>query len=155
MRRKEDLNKLRRILLQGSKSWGELLKLTRWSPSVLKNRIDYLERIEELRAETGNRKGRRTTLYKLANKDRSEANVEKYDAIQFIEGIQNPIYSFQLSDDKKVSVSVFVSSVDPPFRKTMQIMARSMAKDFLPFANRLFIRTRRGLKVAVVLTKQS
>jgi len=156
MRRTKDINRLRGFLLEGSKSWGELLKLTSWSPSVLKNRIDYLEKIGELTSEVGKKKGRRTTLYKLVNRERSEANLERYYAIKFIEGINDPVYGFQLSKNTKVSTSVFISSVeDPRARKVMQTIAVNTAKEWMRFAKLLSLKTREGLKVAVILTKES
>jgi len=158
LRLQEDLQKIRKTLLdKGPQTWGELKGETGWSPSVLKNRIDLLMNRGELSATVGKRKGRRTTIYKLTEKDRAIIEIRRYDAIKFIESIKDPTYSSKASDDHKVRVSIFVSPLgDPHHQGKWQRLADANAKIWYPKAKKLIpFPTKPGLKVAVVLTSES
>jgi len=152
MRLKEDINKLRGLLLEGSKSWGELMDSTHWSPSVLKNRIDLLMERDEVVTVPGKRKGRRTPLYTLADKKRSEAERARYYAVNYINKMEKLVHRFKPSKDKKSSISVFMSPVEKDYRRFAQIMIDSIAGGygrFLGFAGKGL---QPGQKLAIVIT---
>ena len=157
LRLRDDLQKLRKTFInEGPQTWGDLMKKTGWSPSVLKNRIDLLIKTDELKATIGKRKGRRITIYKLTQEERAGAEIRRYDAIKFIESIKDPTYSSKVSEDNKVSASIFVSSVEEPYRKTWEKLADTNAKIWYKSAKRLIpFPTKPGLKIAVVLTMES
>ena len=113
---------------------------------------------------------RRKKWYKIKPESKSivNANIKKYAAIKFIESIKDPVYSFESSDDKNFTVSVFVLPVQEgrlPSELAMKILKKAWqkqidntAKDWLPLAKKgLIIRSlaKPGLKIAVVLTAES
>jgi predicted ArsR family transcriptional regulator len=163
LRLKEDLHKLRKILVKkGPRTWGELKEETTWSPSVLKNRIDLLINRGEVSLTVGKRKGRRTTLYKASEEKNSKAEISRYEAVKFIESIKDPTHSTKTRKDNKVRATVFTSSLeDPKYQEKMQKLADTNAKIFLRYAEKLIpdklflFPTKPGLKIAVVLTKES
>jgi len=102
LRLKQDIDKLREILLASPKSWGELRQSTGWVNSVLKQRIDFLENLGELTTIMGKRKGRRTPLYTLSNEEKSRAKRAKYAAIEFIERMGTPVYAYAEKEKTKI-----------------------------------------------------
>jgi hypothetical protein len=153
MRRKKDLDILRKNLLAKDMSWGELLNLTEWSPSVLKGRLDYLEKLGELVTTSGKQSGRRTTLYGLANVELSQAETCRYGAIEFVESIQEPLSVEVSSKDGKSTVSVFATNVEEQYREGMKKMLQIYAKSWFPMWKKTKA-LKPGQKIAVVLTKE-
>jgi DNA-binding Lrp family transcriptional regulator len=152
LRLKEDIEKLRQLLKDGPLSWGELKEKTQWSLSVLKDRIDIMENRGEISTTTGKRNGRRKTLYGLANLERSKAESGKYKAVQFIQSLSNPVYDVEETDDKKKSVSAFISSVPDDLREKAQENVEKIAKHA---AKTLFFSgkgLKQGQKIAVIFT---
>lgn len=163
MRLKEDLHKLRKLLVEkGPLTWGELKEETKWSPSVLKNRIDLLDERGELSATAGKRKGRRTTIYKSSEEENTRAEIRRYEAIKFIESIEDPTYFRETSMSDKLSATVFVPSIEGPLQKAWQINVDFMTKAWLKGWVReaeqklkWLLKTKPGLKIAIVLTAES
>lgn len=151
LRLKQDINRLREILLTGPKSWGELRQLTGWVNSVLKQRIDFLENLGELTTIMGKRKGRRTPLYTLSNEEKSRAKRAKYASIEFIERMGTPVYA--RAEKEKTTISAFVTTVGKQDRESVQKIANNIAKKFNTWALshvRKVLSTKQ--KIAVVFT---
>lgn len=155
MRLKDDVEKLRLILLEHSEglSWGELREKLGWSLSVQKDRIDLMENRGELATRIGKRKQRRTTIYMLADLKKSEAESAKYIAMKFIENLRNPVYGYGPSKDGKATVSAFISPVARNRREWAQKKVDGIAEGVAAKALRL---VGKGLsskqKIAVILT---
>jgi len=151
MRLKEDINKLRGVLLEGPKSWGELKEVLDWSLSVQKQRIDFLEKLGELTTTTGKRKGRRTTLYMLTNEEKSKAKRAKYASVKYIENMGTPVYA--RAEKGKATISAFITPVQKQSRESIQKIADNTAKKFTVWALQHVRRTLLpNQKMAVVLT---
>jgi len=154
MRLKEDINKLRGLLLKGQKSWGELMELTHWSPSVLKNRVDFLIGLGEVVAVLGQRKGRRTSLYTVADGRRSEAERARYYAVNYINKMAKLVHCVKQSKDKKSSISAFISPVEKEHRKFAQIMVDGIVGGYVNLMRLVGKGLQPGQKLAIVITRE-
>ncbi len=151
LRLKQDIDRLREILLTGPKSWGELRQLTKWVNSVLKQRIDFLEKLGELKVTMGKRKGRRTPLYMLSNEEKTQAKRAKYASIEFIEALGTPVYA--RAEKGKATISAFISPVGRQSRESLQKIADNIARKYTAWALQHVKRTLSPKqKIAVVLT---
>lgn len=85
--------------------------------------------------------------------DRVKAEKGKYFAIDFIENLRAPVYTFYSKDGKK-TISAFMSPVEDEFRQKAQKMMNGMVKKKL--MHLVFSTYTRGLeknkKIAVIIT---
>jgi predicted ArsR family transcriptional regulator len=150
---KEDIQKIRKILYEdGPQSWGQLMKKTGLTVSVLKDRIDLMIKRNEVSTISGREGGRRKTLYGLANKEKTKGEIDRFKALKFIESLTNPVYNAYETKDEKKSLSTFLASIPNNKRDEAQQKADKITK----LASKVFkvIGTGlpRGQKVAVILT---
>jgi hypothetical protein len=150
---REDIDKIRKIILEDDpQSWGQLMKKTGLTVSVLKSRIDLMINRNEIHPITGREGGRRKTLYGLLNKEKTKGEIDRFKALKFIESLSNPVYNSYETEDKKLSISTFLASIPNDKREKAEKNAKKitdMASKALRFINKGLPR---GQKVAVILT---
>lgn len=114
---------------------------------------DYIRKLEEMeRIEHFFKSDRRERWYRIRAKSlkKVEASLRKYEAIQFIESISNPIYSYK-SDGKK-AIAAFVSlPVNDALREKVQRAADTIVSWNLNIPNLLKASPDKEAKIAVVI----
>jgi len=126
---REDMQKIRQIILKdGPQSWGQLRKKTGLTLSVLKDRIDLMIKRDEIMPNSGIEGGRRKTLYGLKNEEKSNAESGKYEAVNFIESLSNPVYKIEKTKNKRGSVTAFIGPVPVDQREKIQKKVNWIAK---------------------------
>lgn len=149
---RENINKLLSLLKNhGKLRFYDLKEKLRVSSPTLSQ---YLKELEgDGKIETFHVKGedRRIRWYRIKPENRKnvETQLGKYEAIRFIEGISNPIYSYV--EDGEKAIAVFMSGIDQRVERLAQKMADQMASQYLKF---LKLKLLPNQKIAtVIMTK--
>jgi hypothetical protein len=90
MKQKQRLNKIRTYIIQQKKAtWTEISNATRIQPKELSGDLKHLLNRNEVTCEQDT-KDRRKTWYMLRDEKRSNAEVERFKAIEFLLSLENP-----------------------------------------------------------------
>lgn len=132
---RENINKLLNLLKQYGKLNSSSLeeKLGVSSPTL----SSYLKELEE----NGDiehffkPKDRRERWYriKFESREKVEAQLQKYEAIKFIEGMSNPLYTFEQDKSGNKAIAAFISRIDPKSDKLGEKIASQIAKQCVGF----------------------
>lgn len=166
--REENLNKILKFIKDNGKnqhtSYSDLKKVLPVSDPTLS---DYLRELIKQgsieHAEDPRDRRKKWYLIKQDKKQEVEAKLLKYEAIKFIDSIENPTYFTEKSKRYKLSATIFVPSIEGPLQKAWQIntkfMTKAWLKDLVKDAEekklKQILKAKPGLKVAVVLTAES
>lgn len=109
-KRKETINRIRRILLEHEKvTWQHLLNEIKRSPATLSDILRQLIRNGEIITET-DPEDRRITYYILSDKKKAQTEIKRYETTTFILSLKDPVYDekhVQLESGIYVTVGVF------------------------------------------------
>jgi len=136
------------IRYQNLKEKAELAKST--LSKYLKELVE--EKILERRRELKSGEWPIPVSYRIAKKEESfvKAQVERYHAINYINKMEKLVH--RSKQDKKSSISVFMSPVEKDYRRLAQIMVDSIAGGYVRFVGLAGKGLRPGQKLAIVIT---
>ena len=99
----------------------EINKTSNISQPTLSKHLKQLEKDEKIERYWNKNKGGACYRIKPQNREKVKAQIQKYEAISFIEGISNPIYIFKESRDKRKAMAAFSSVPSTINRKKMEV----------------------------------
>jgi len=150
---KEDIDKIRKLILEdGPQSWGQFMKKTGLTVSVLKDRIDLMINRNEVSTISGREGGRRKTLYGLVNREKTKGEIDRFKAQKFIDSLTNPVYNSYETKDEKKSISTFLGSIPSDQREKAEEKAKKITGNASKVLRFIGKGLPQGQKVAVILT---
>ena len=116
----KDVNKIRAVLENESKTWGQLIEETGIPGTRMKRRLDHLlYELREVKTKPMHR-DRRKTLYYLRDKDETQKERRRFEEGQFIEDMKHPIASHNEHQGVSYSMYLQLQTDDPQERRKMR-----------------------------------
>jgi hypothetical protein len=149
--RKTNLNKLRKIIKEaGEIAYPDILE--KMKPTSEVTIADYLKELynnEEIESFKKKNEDMRRTFYKP--KEKVDAQIGRYEAIQFIESLQNPLYAKVPIDG--ITISAFAEFSEAKNEKSERDFRGEVVADTCTFASSLTkMKLGKGEKIALVVT---
>jgi len=146
------LDKIRRMLKEGPKTWQQFRNAVDTSPSTLSGYLSYLMKMGELKTYS-DAQDRRITWYEEIE-EKMESERKRTESLVFIENIEEPMVIFERGEEGISGVSLFISSVVKGREKLLEPQFRNFAKASLRQFEKLLFNLKPGYKIAMILTKE-
>ena len=137
----------------GKMRYRDLKEKMNVSNPTLSDYIKFWEEQGKIEHFWGTR-DRREKWYRIKpkNKEKVEGQLRKFEVIKFVEGISNPVYVFEQSNDGTTAIGVFTSVIGT--EKDRQ-KAKEAIRKILPLSVKFFKHYKLKHKLAVVLMKKA